>query len=63
MHTGGVRDNSADNTSNVTRRERDAQLSALAVRVLGLGEHLAVEQLNNLRGDSEGGEKVHVMAT
>lgn len=60
MRTSGVRDNGADDTSDVTRGERDAELSALAVRVLGLGEHLAVEHLNNLRG-KETGEEVRVL--
>lgn len=47
-HTGRVGDDSANDTSDVTRRESDAELSALGVRILGLREHMRVEQLHNL---------------
>jgi hypothetical protein len=49
FHTGGVGDNGADDAGNVAGRERDAELGALAVRVLGLGEDVRVEQLDDLR--------------
>lgn len=45
---GWVRNDGADNTSEVTRRECDTELCALAVCVLGLSEDVGVEELDDL---------------
>ena len=53
-HTSRVRDDGADDTGDVTGRERDAELSALAVGALGLGENVGVERLDDLPVREEG---------
>ena len=45
---GGVRDDSAENTSPVTRHEGDHQLEALRVGVTGSSEDVAVEETDGL---------------
>ena len=44
----GVRDDGAEDARKVTRRERHAQLRRLAVRLLGRGEDVLVEQADNV---------------
>lgn len=58
QRVGGVRDDSADNTSNVTGREGDTELSGFAVCILGLSENVGVEQLDDLLKEEELGHGV-----
>jgi len=44
----GLRDQSAEDTSNVTRHEGDGELSSLGVFALGLSENLFVEKSDSL---------------
>ena len=48
-----VRNNGAENTSNVTRHEGDHKLGGLAVLTLWLGEDLGVEGLDDLLESNE----------
>jgi hypothetical protein len=54
----GVRDDGADNTSNVTGGEGDTELSGFAVAILGLSEDVLVEELNGLLEEEELGHGV-----
>lgn len=53
---GGVRNDSAEDTSPVTRQESDHELGILGVGVLGSGEDILVEGLDSV---FEGGELNH----
>ena len=50
---GGVRDNSAEDTSPVTGHESDHQLEGLGVGVAGLGEDVGVEGTDGLLESNE----------
>ncbi len=49
----GVRNDGANDTSQVTRGEGNSELGVLGVRVLGLSENVGVEQLHNLLEEVE----------
>lgn len=51
-------DDGADDTGEVTRREGDTELRALAVLRLGLGEDVRVEQRDDLLEEEELGHGV-----
>jgi len=55
---GRVRDDSADDTGEVTGSEGDAELSSLGVGLLGLGEDVGVEHLDDLLEEEELGHGV-----
>ena len=55
---GRVRDNSTNDTGEVARRERDAELRRLAVAVLWLSEDARIEELHNLLETEELGHRV-----
>lgn len=55
---GGVGDDGADDTGEVTRGEGDTELGVLGVRVLGRGEDLGVEELDDLLEEEELGHGV-----
>ena len=53
-----VGNDGANNTREVTRTEGDSELSGLAVGVLGVGEHVGVEELDDLLEEVELGHGV-----
>jgi len=55
---GRVGDHGADDTREVARGERDAELCRLAVGVLGLGEDVSIKELDNLLETEELGHCV-----
>ena len=55
---GGVRDDRADNTGEVTGGERDTELRRLAVRILWRGEDVAVEEGDDVLEEEELGHGV-----
>lgn len=55
---GGVRDDSANNTGEVSRSKGDAELRGLAVGVLRLGEDARIELLHDLLETEELGHRV-----
>ena len=60
---GGVRDDGADDTGQVTGRERDAELRRFAVCVLRLGKDVRVEVLHDLLEAEELGHRVRDLRT
>jgi hypothetical protein len=55
---GGVRDDSANDTGEVSRRKGDAELRSFAVRVFGLSEQARIELLHDLLETEELGHRV-----
>ena len=53
-----MRDDGADDTGEVTGSEGDTELGRLAVGLLGRGEDVGVEELNNLLEEVELGHRV-----
>jgi hypothetical protein len=57
----GVRNDGANDTSQVTRGEGNSELSVLGVSALGLSENVGVEQLHNLLEEVELGLRDEVV--
>lgn len=53
-----MRDNSADNTSEVTRSESNTKLSSLGICFFGLREDVSVKELDNLFKEEEFGHGI-----
>lgn len=58
----GMRDDGTDDTSEVTRRERNTQLRRFRVAALRLGEDVLVEQVDNVFEEEELGHRVRDLA-
>jgi hypothetical protein len=55
---GGVRNDGANNTGEITRGESDTELSSFGIGFLGLSEDVGVEELDNLLEEEEFGHGV-----
>ena len=53
-----MRDDGADNTSEVSGSEGDTELSSLAIRFLGLSEDAGIEELHDLLEEEELGHGI-----
>lgn len=53
-----MRDDSANNTSEITGREGNTELSSLAIGFFGFGEDVGVEELDDLLKEEELGHSI-----